>query len=238
MKKVIFLIVVAVILVVLAIIIFDKPNVKYKPKSESNPVTETTVALDESKIKTVDSSKITKPKLEEKKLPIHPEKKKSTIPKATSFVINSDNVRLRTKPNLDSEILETIKIGTKVNMAGFITDGAKVENYKVAKWHKVRTPNEVGYVYGAFLTPHNGIFGRRFTIAETIYAVQVQKNPGTSKEVKISIPANTKILITENTKDKFLNTSDSKFHYWYKIDHGKATGWVYGANLRHVGSIQ
>ncbi|MCL5244272.1 SH3 domain-containing protein [Cellulophaga sp. 20_2_10] len=62
-----------------------------------------------------------------------------------------DNVRLRSLPSSDSEIIATLKIGTPLQIVA-LTDITETFNGIRSPWYKVRYNNETGYVLGGLIS--------------------------------------------------------------------------------------
>jgi len=237
MKKVLFIIVVLVLVVIVAILMFDKPTVRYNPSEEPPVTTENVKAEDTSEeIKKVETKKVEPlPKVILPPQPTVPKisetKKTKKAPVFINTFINSDKVRLRKAPKLDAEILNTLEIGSPVKVLQYNISGPKVEGYKNKGWCKIEYLVQPGYVYGAFVS---SMPSDKLLIKPPFVPVKkdvfVRKGASFSYTPIVRLPEKTKVVILGRTRDRVL-LSNYGFDYWFKIDHGKAEGWVFGSFL-------
>lgn len=234
MKKVLFIIVVTILLIIVAILIFDKPTVKYKPNVDPPIVADTVKNTSNSeKIKNEEITK-TKP-LPTNILPPQPSipkttetEKAVTAPSFPNTFINSDKVRLRKAPNLESEIINTLEIGSIVTVIRNNVPGTVVPDYKNKGWSEVKYVFQSGYIYSAFISswPSDKLLIKP-PFAQLNKDVFLRKGPSNTYDPILELPEKTKVIIVGRTKDRIIIYKQG-FDYWFKVDHGKGEGWVYG----------
>ena len=121
-------------------------------------------------------------------------------------------VNLRKKRSTDSEVIKTLKAGTKVTIYGTSQDG----------WFKVKTGGDTGYVSKEYITTDPSKVEQTSassnTKTRTAYAktkVNLREKRSTSSDILKTLKAGTKVTVYGSSKNG-----------WYKVKAGGKTGYV------------
>ncbi|WP_297522458.1 SH3 domain-containing protein [uncultured Clostridium sp.] len=155
--------------------------------------------------------------------PKNPDISPSTNSIGTGHLINTTFLHFRSAATLDSDIISTLSENSQITVIK-----------KVGSWYEVKVDNQVGYVYGYYLsvTPDSHITPKPTPIPSTPTANGIGSGNlinTTFLHLRDRATTNSNILETIYNNDKI--TVLSKDGNWYKIEVNDQVGYVFGYYL-------
>lgn len=110
-------------------------------------------------------------------------------------IVCVNNSRIRSKPDLNSDIIQTIALGTKITVIER-TDVELLLNGKVSNWYRVNFNDRVGYIWGGLIS--DSFFSADFDFdgKEEIFVIQRHVRENSSFERNLSFSVNWECTFT------------------------------------------
>jgi peptidoglycan DL-endopeptidase LytF len=126
---------------------------------------------------------------------------------------NGDDVRLRTDPTYDGDVIDLFPEGSTVD----VLDGP-FEAEDGTWWYYVAVGGSSGYMVSDYLAASGGILSSTSGTAWTIDSVNLRGGPSTADDVLTTLDAGAEVILTGNMSDG-----------WLSVFVNGVDGWIYGA---------
>lgn len=128
---------------------------------------------------------------------------------------NGDDVRLRTGPGYDYDIVDLFSEGTTVD----VLDGPIAAD-DGSYWYNVSVGGETGYIVSDWLASSSGLLSSVSGSAWTIDSVNVRTGPSTADDIATTLSSGAEVALTGDSSNG-----------WLSVSVDGVDGWVYGAFL-------
>jgi cell wall-associated NlpC family hydrolase len=126
---------------------------------------------------------------------------------------NGDDVRLRTEPGYDGDVIDLVGEGSTVD----VLDGPFAAD-DGSWWYHVAAGGETGYIVSDYLASSSGLLGETSGAAWSIDSLNVRGGPSTADDVVTTLGYGEEVTLTGNMSDG-----------WLSVQANGVDGWVYSA---------
>ncbi|MCB1179908.1 MAG: peptidoglycan DD-metalloendopeptidase family protein [Leptospiraceae bacterium] len=152
------------------------------------------------------------------------------------MIVTVDGLRIRSEPNLQSELVGNLWKGEKVQVQEKQPENSVIDGIE-APWVRIIFRGKVGWVFGGYLkelgepegdsTEDLNIGENYFIIADSLI---LRETPDENGEVVTTLPHNTKVVVKKQLKE-IVNLGKQKARWVYVDVSGRFHGWLYSIYL-------